>query len=201
MFVAVVRDQMMFAIDKQAPQISTEFFESSASSPPQVGPDASARTHWQYNCQTEADYEIISKNRTSSGWNVELKITAIKLKLTMPIVIYLPRDALDGLKSHESGHVEICRRIYERAQSIAGLEARRVMRTYQGNGRNVEEACEDAVRVANIELVEAYGERTLEVVNNISVIYDFLETSSTVQPGHSVDEAFRRYKNGGSRRL
>jgi hypothetical protein len=201
MLFAVAHDALTIVIEKQAPQLSSVFFDSSASSPPQVGPDASARTHWQFNCQTEADYQIISKHRTSSGWNVELKITAIKLKLTMPIVIYLPRDASDGLKSHESGHVEICRRIYERAQSIAGLEARRVLRTFQGNGRDIKEACDDAIRVANIELIEAYGEHSVEVVNNVSVIYDFLETSPTVQPGHSVDEAFRRHRRGGSRRL
>lgn len=201
MLILVVCDHMRIQVEKQPPTIKTILFEQGEAPPPEVGPDAYARTHWQFNCQLEADYKIIEKHETSSGWFVELRLTAVKLKLTMPIVIYLPENASDRVKLHEQGHVEICKRIYAQAPTLAGLEARGIMKTFQGHGVRVEEACEDAIRVANLQLVEAYGNRTLEVVNCVSTIYDFLETSRTADSEKSVDEAFHNFSAGGPRRL
>jgi hypothetical protein len=183
-------------IAKHPPTVETKEFDARVT-PPQVGPDATARTHWQFECDADTDYAIEEQHHTEQKWSARIRIRSVKLGLSLPITIYLPSNASPQLKAHEEGHVEICRRIYADAGEIARQSTLPILsKTYEGDGLTLEEACAQASKVAVIELTETYGKNTTEVVNHVSTIYDFLQGNEKYTASASVDEAMKNTRIG-----
>lgn len=171
--------------------------------PQQLRSSHGALTSWKFDCVTSLKYSFEEKVQMSpKKWQVRIKITGAKLKLSLPINTYLPKDPTPHIVRHEEGHVTICRRIYADSAMYAKKAAEATFkRTYTGEGSTFEQACQHAAGIAANEIREEYKVNTSEKVSSISEIYDFLQSDKKVDPGKSVDEAFSLVAKGKSRRL
>lgn len=134
-----------------------------------------AHTDWVFACESDLGFHIESKDVSPGYAKVDLKITQVNLKLSLPIVVWIEKDARPYVVSHEDGHVEICKRIYDNAEKAARLSADGVLgRTFMGQGDTLDQACKQALNLAVAELHESYHKQTLESANRISEAYDHL---------------------------
>ena len=110
--------------------------------------------------------------------DVSVKITAVKAKLSLPIVVYAASTVSKRSLAHEYGHVTICTNRYSKAESIAEQAAHQVLgRVFEGKGNDFDSACRSAVERAVEEMSSAYRADTVDFVNAASVVYDRLEAT------------------------
>lgn len=134
-----------------------------------------AHTDWVFACESDLGFHIESKDVSPGYAKVDIKITRVNLALSLPMVIWMEKDARPYVVSHEEGHVEICKRIFDDAENAARLCADRVIgKTFMGQGDTLDQACKQALDLAVQELHESYHKETLEKANRISEAYDHL---------------------------
>ncbi|MBU6451401.1 MAG: hypothetical protein KGS72_06465 [Cyanobacteria bacterium REEB67] len=163
-------------IDLQPPVVT----EKKTEHPPFLGPgkqsiwqDVEAYTEWLYSCRTIFETETVHSDDTSGGATVGLKVKGVTIKLSLPISVYLPAKARPELKEHEDGHVLICSLVYRnayRAAREAGLLI--VGKTYEGMGKNLDEARAVALSQPEKIIAAAYQEAVADVCGQASEKYD-----------------------------
>lgn len=160
-----------------------------------IKPDEEAVTQWKFGCKNDFDFQIVEKTQLSDEFMVTVKINAIKTTLTAPITVYLPKAASDETKKHEEAHVEICKRVYSRAQEVAREAALEMIdRNFQASGKTIEDAVRNAISIANSEVSDAYHLNTGEEVRRVSEILDSLDEHNHDLPlPQLVDQAFGHY--------
>ncbi|PWU00126.1 MAG: hypothetical protein C5B53_04465 [Candidatus Melainabacteria bacterium] len=153
-------------------------------------------TDWFFHCYTNFAYTLTDEQKSGTGTTVRITITKVNIKITLPIVMWIPKNAAQKVIDHEKGHVRICTRIYENAESAARDAATRVVGSnFQGQGDTVEAAYVEAVNKAAEEVCTTYRKNTADKADGVSKIYDDLTAGSTtlMSVDRSIDEAFNRF--------
>lgn len=157
---------------------------------------------WAFKCATEMSYSYIWKEKAGKRWTVCIRIDSANVRLSLPIEVFLPVDPPLRIEHHSKGHVLICERVYQDAESYARSSLNSVFRrTYIGEGETVDEAGANAVALATSEFAEMYKEQTQSKAQDISDLYDFLDVKQTDSYKASVERAFQTLKSGQVRRL
>jgi hypothetical protein len=138
-----------------------------------------AYTKWFFQFYPQLSYDITENKKERDTFSVQVKITAVKAKISLPIYVYLSPLADKRTVAHEFGHVEIAQNAY----NFAEKEARRcalsvVGKTYAGEGRDLETATGVACGHAIVELSHCYQAATVDQVNLVSKCYDTIETEN-----------------------
>lgn len=203
MISSILHDYERVHIQKRLPLVQMSFFKRLPGFKQDIQkPDEDASSEWDFECASEMDYSLFEKQKSGNHWLVRLRIDAVRVRLALPVKVALPETASNHLKAHEDGHVEICKKVYEDADRHVRLAVQDIMqRTYAGQGETLDEASQSAVAVATRELADLYRRQTLDVVNDVSEIYDFLQRKPDSEPEKSVVEAFKRYEEGKPRRV
>lgn len=153
-----------------------------------------ALTKWFFHCKNQfwCDSKVLE---SSENVLVQLKITKVKITISLPIETFLPANASDDLKRHESGHVSICTQVYKNAENAAGKSARSVVgKTFLGEGTDFADARQDALNNAAKSLCSSYRSSTAEVVDRVSMIYDGLTRHhAKITPELALKKSFATY--------
>jgi hypothetical protein len=156
-----------------------------------------AHTDWFFHCQPKFDYVLSSIEQSEShSFAVQLVIKKVEMKLTLPIKVFATSDAMDYVIEHENGHVKICNDVYDGAEVIAQTAAGEVIgETFSGTGASKEEAQQKALDEAAKKICSAYRAQTVDHVNRVSSIYDWMsKTSPQVSIPNRIKAAFERDK-------
>lgn len=157
---------------------------------------------WTFKCATEMGYTYVWKEKTGDRWSVCIRIDSAHVRLSLPIIVYLPINPPSRLEQHSKGHVLVCEQVYEDAESYARTALYSVFRrTYTGEGETVDEAGAKAVALATSEFATMYEEQTQAKAQDISDLYDFLEVKQADPYKVSVQRAFETLKKSQGRRL
>lgn len=192
---------LLVDIDQKEPTIKTKFLKQNELLS-ELGPDTKARCDYKFVLETFMDYDILEKAEENGKCLVRLKISTVHARLSLPIEIYYPPSPDEKTKAHEMGHAAICKRVYETAPAVLKVAAKSPLeRIYTGQGKNKDEAIGEAVQIAVNELGEEYTFNTSDVTRDIFEIYDFLELSENANSKDSVEESFKRFERGKSRRI
>lgn len=196
-----LRSHLLVDIDQKEPTIQTKFLKQNELAT-EFGPDIKARCDYKFVLETFMDYDILEKAEENGKCLVRLKISTVHARLSLPIEIYYPPSPDEKTKAHEMGHAAICKRVYESAPSVLKEAAKSPLeRIYTGQGKNEGEAIGEAIQIAVNELGEEYTFNTSDVAKDIFEIYDFLELSENSNSNDSVEESFKRFERGKSRRI
>jgi hypothetical protein len=161
-------------VDKEAPQVEVKILSADQSR---------ARAKSKGEAVQNVDTEDVGHDDTSGASTVALKVNGIKFKLALPITIYLPANAKAELKEHEDGHVQICSIIYGRADSAALEAGRQVLgRTFNGMGKNLDEARHMALGQAQHVVAQCYHEGTANLADQASQKYEMLCLQYAAEP-------------------
>lgn len=187
-------------IERQKPQIHTTYFdpknfEGNASHPP-LEPNEQALTEWEFGCQTNFDFDILEESRMSTGKHfVRLNIKNVKMILSAPIRIWLPKNPAPDVVAHEKGHQDICTRIYSESDEIARKAAQSVVgKTFEAEAQTREEACKKALIQAQEAVCAIYHQDVSDYAGCISEIYDSLDETEKGEAQELVRKAFNNYK-------
>lgn len=196
-----LRTHMLVDIVQIEPSIQTKYLKQNELAS-ELGPDKKARCDFKFVLESFMDYDILEKAEENGKCLIRIKISTVHARLSLPIEIYYPPSPDEKTKAHEMGHAAICKRVYLNAP-IALKEAAKTPldRIYTGQGKNQEEAIGEAIQIAINELGEEYTFNTSEVTKDIFEIYDFLELSENANSKDSVEESFKRFEQGKSRRI
>lgn len=181
-------------VEREEPSIARRIVEPEAARAGNLR-DMNAETQWDFHCVPEFKYEVTADRPGPKGRTVVIQITQVKAKLSLPITIWLPKDASAQLVQHEDGHVKICTDVYARAEDVIREAAKPLLKTvYQGEGKDAESACRVAIDEAGQALGSEYRRGTVDVVNRVSNTYDQFANSSegTMSSDELVKEAFAR---------
>lgn len=161
--------------------------------------DEGAVTIWQFGCKADFDFDILEKTFLSNNdYIVSLRINRCRVTLTAPVTVYLPKDASRALVAHEMGHVDICKRVYDRVDNDAlALAEGCVGKTYQASGSTVEKACQKAIEDASRSIYDGYHQKASLAVNEVSELYDELDRKEPGSVKSLVDKAFARHVRQG----
>lgn len=145
-----------------------------------------ARTDWKFSFRPEFEFDLIGNEKREKEYWAKIKVKTCKANIDLDVVSYVhekvPRDVLD----HEKGHVEICRRYYERAEDAAFAAAESVIgKEFEGCGHTEKVAITQALNQAGTASGLIYREKTVDQVNSVSYHYD------------SIVREHRRDKNEG----
>ncbi|MBX9692774.1 MAG: hypothetical protein K2Z81_10345 [Cyanobacteria bacterium] len=186
------------SISSQPADVKLTYFDPNHP-PKAVGQDCRGITHWSFICPSQLSYQIVDEVSDPNGSFVRIKITGIKVDLALNIMKWLPEKASVDLEKHESGHADICLRVYEEAKSEARLGAKQIIgKVYSGNSTDTEAACQAAGDIAIKEFTEFYEEAIANKAQGISEIYDILSKKKHAQET-LLDEAFKIYEEGKPR--
>lgn len=168
----------------------------------EFGPDTKARCDYKFILESVMDYDVIEDVEENDKSLVRIKISTVHARLSLPIEIFYPPSPDEKTRAHEMGHATICKRVYASASNAIKEAAKPLFeRIYTGQGRNKDEACDEALQIALNELGSEYNINTADVTKDIFEIYDFLETNENSNSSESVEESFRRFEHGKTRRI
>lgn len=188
-------------VSKAEPTVATKYVKQTDLLT-EFGPDTKARCDYKFILESVMDYDIIENVEENSKFLVRLKISTVHARLSLPIEILYPPAPDERTKAHEMGHATICKRVYSSAQGAIKDAAKLLLeRVYTGQGASKEEACDEALQIALNELGSEYNINTSDVTRDIFEIYDFLETDEHSNSNESVEESFRRFEHGKTRRI
>jgi hypothetical protein len=133
----------------------------------------SGLTMWYFKCSNRFAGEFTANTDAAQIVHASLHVTGVTSHIGLDINVYVDDRASAALKTHESGHCQICCDVYRVADRIMNDAALSVAgKTFQGSGLSVRQAGEAAVQAANEAICEVYRQRTVAVVNKVSASYD-----------------------------
>jgi hypothetical protein len=140
-----------------------------------------AFTVWSFHCTPGFEYDIVDKKVAQEFQKVSLKITKAEVKISLSITITLPEHAGKRVIEHEEGHVKICASAYATAGKKAEDAAGAVIgRTFQGQGADLDLACQSALQKAASQLSASYRKGTVDYVNAVSHLYDKIDAKKAL---------------------
>jgi len=184
-------------IEKAPMSLSTKYIEDETDPSKAIHPDNEAETKWSLGCKTDVTFDITEKDLIDPDYVVTIKPKTLKVSLDAPVTIFRSKNASKEIIDHENAHVQICERVYAKAEKVAEQAAVKVLgRTFQASGKTAEEACAKAVETISSEIGEEYHLRTVEEINRVSEVLDDLEKEMPGNPTHQelVDLAFTKYR-------
>ena len=152
-----------------------------------------AQTDWIFSIKPELDFSIKKEKQEHDGYHIWIEITAVKLKLALPIKTSVSDKAPKYVLDHENGHVEICRRIYANARehalkAIASVSGKQ----FEGFGADRKLALANALQIAGQEIAAPYRTSTAGLAERVSSNYDQLceKEERRNQVEKTVEDAF-----------
>ncbi|MDX2106547.1 MAG: hypothetical protein SFY67_09100 [Candidatus Melainabacteria bacterium] len=199
-FLLVACSASDVSVERKKPDIQTVFFDpenfEGTANHPELEPNEQALTEWEFGCQTNFDFDIMEESRMSTGkYFVRLKIKNVKMILSAPIKIWLPKNAAPDVVAHEKGHQDICVRAYAESDEVARRAARSVVeKSFEAEGDSREEACKKALFQAQGAVCAIYHQDVSDYASCISEIYDSIDSTEKGDSKDFVERAFRNYK-------
>lgn len=157
-----------------------------------------AATRWHFGIVPEFGFEIVEKGKKDNFQLVKVKITSVHLKISLPIKVLLSDKAEKVVEEHEKGHVEICKKYYEKAESEARRAAESVLgKTFEGMAPDEKAAMSQALITAGNEVGSSYN-RLVAVVNMVSEQYDkvMLKSQNKKPIKQAIEEAISAVQAG-----
>ena len=170
------KSAMKVNLTKQPLKVETCFFEDR----PELESrrkdlDYAAFTEWFLHCNANVHTKVLEEDSTPGASSVSLMIESIDLVLSCPIQICRSRKASPLLIQHENGHVEICRRIYEKADVDVGNYSRSLIgKKIYGMGGTLSEAKESALSRVYQAIAEIYRRKVIWLCNKCNENFDDL---------------------------
>lgn len=116
--------------------------------------------------------------------------------------MWMPDNPPEGLRQHEDGHAEICRRVYADAEESAKKIAQSMIgKEYSGTGSSIVEASKFASGIAVVDYSNEFEAEVAKKCQDISEIYDYLASYTSTDKAKLVDEAFSVYERGKPRQI
>lgn len=159
-------------------------------------PQGTARTRWLYKCHPELSYDIESEKTEGKLEFTTVRITKADINVSLLVTVL---QAYSGpLHSHENGHLEICQRIYNNAESAAQDSCEHVLgKSFKGSGETRAKALEAALQQARDEVCIDYAGKTSHYADVVSGKYDELtgRGRNELDPSQAVGEAFKQIES------
>lgn len=148
---------------------SVEYVYYEGAKPEKIGIGMKGLTEpsWKFNCRvnwvhydSEGSYKFVIKSATCD--------------ISLPIVITLPKDPSDSLKSHEQGHLHINEYFYKQYSddAIKKAAASIIGKEYVIPASSYDEAKKLIVPMTVKEVAELYRSRTSTPAQKANVLYD-----------------------------
>lgn len=166
------------SINNQPIAVQRRYFEDGI---PRKHKDKTPRTNWQFRCRPQISYDVVAHKTSVDGktQSISVKITAIRLDLSVPIVMWISRNEEKSTVEHEFGHVKICSDVYADAQPKMRDYAKTfVGKTYSGSGPTPDDACADALKQPFAEMSAHFTTITNNKAKRISEFYDHLDATT-----------------------
>ncbi|MBZ0184823.1 MAG: hypothetical protein K8F91_01135 [Candidatus Obscuribacterales bacterium] len=164
-------------VDKRPPHVSKKWFDPG--NPPNPGPDLKSgekgATRYHYNLSVNFDLDMVSKEKTESGYKVKIRPKDIRVTLTLPIIMWLPQNTTRKMLAHEEGHVRICEFIYYDAEKLVRFHAESMASShFAGEGKTEAESVKVAYRRAAEDLNQIYRRYVFDYSRCVGEEYDRL---------------------------
>lgn len=170
--------------------------------PPAVSKTFHGVTKWKFECTCEVRYKVLEQFDDPGGCFVRIRVTGIDVGLALPITMWMPDDPPEGLRQHEDGHAEICRRVYADAEKSARKIAESMIgKEYSGTGATIVDASKFASGIAVVDYANEFEAEVAKKCQDISEIYDYLASYTSTDKAKLVDEAFSVYERGKPRQV
>jgi hypothetical protein len=130
-----------------------------------------AYTYWTFMCRPEFHLKPLPELWKPGLYVYE--VTAVSMKLALPLRSWLPYGVQDKLRVHEEGHIKMCQEIYKNADKMARQCASEMMgRHIQVQARDSETALQGAYTEATRTLDADYRNKIDSIADGTGVIYD-----------------------------
>jgi len=130
-----------------------------------------AYTYWTFMCRPVFQLKVLPELSKPHFWVFE--VTAVSIKVALPLRTWLPFGCKDKLRAHEAGHIKMCEELYKNADTVARQCATEMMgRHIQSAADNEESARESAITEATRTLDSEYREKMSSAADGAGVIYD-----------------------------
>lgn len=162
-------------ITKAPPQIKTKIFDKGMRPPEARNEEHNdcANTNWRYGFTPELAFTLNSRKRVVEGEQVSIKITKVKIGLTLEITMWLPEKASQDVIEHEKGHAAICLDNYKQAEKLASEVAMPfVNKEIVAVGPDFQTTLKELRTQVTQEMGRKYREETVDKANITSGLYD-----------------------------
>jgi len=117
--------------------------------------------------------EVISRKRLPDGEQVTLKLSKIKIALSLEITMWLPENASKDAIEHEKGHASICLDNYRHAEKLAKeLATPFVEKQIVARGPDRRTTVREVLMQVRQEIGRKYREETVDKANITSGLFD-----------------------------
>jgi hypothetical protein len=153
-----------------------------------------AYTYWTFMCRADFQIKPLPELTKPGLWFFE--VTAVSMKLALPLRTWLPFDVKDKLRAHEAGHIAMCQQIYSQAEPVARECAKAMI------GRHIEVSAMDAQTALAGAYTEAtrtldanYRDKMAAISDGSGVIYDRITDHgmNEVPEAKAIKESFEEY--------
>ena len=182
------------SVRKSEPVIQKLAYDKDNRPPKEVGkhPSVEANTHWDFRITPEVTVEKKELEPNAQGFHVTVLVKSISVELALPIEMWVPEGVSERVIAHEEGHIRICKHFYSDAHNVARECANSTIgHTYDGVGKDENEAIQRAIELATGELCTCYQRKVIEPTNRASATYDRLTShgQNSMPIGEAVDKA------------
>ncbi|CAN5310084.1 hypothetical protein BH10CYA1_BH10CYA1_60740 [soil metagenome] len=154
-----------------------------------------AYTYWTFMCRPNFELKPLPELSKNGVWAFE--VTAVSMKLALPLRTWLPFGCKDKLRAHEAGHIKMCEEIYKNAETVARQCATEMMgRHIQVSGHNNAKSAEEGAFTEATRTLDAnYRVKMDAVADGAGVIYDRITNHgmNEVPEEKAIKEAFEEY--------
>ncbi len=187
------------SVHKSDPLIQRHAYDKDNRPPEEVGkhPSVEANTHWDYRIIPEVTVERKKLEPNMQGFQATVLVKRVVVELALPIEMWVPEGVSERVLAHEEGHIRICKHFYSDAENVARECANSTIgHTYEGVGKDENEAIQRAIELATGELCTCYQRKIIEPTNRASATYDRLtshgQNSTPIGEavGKAIDSAF-----------
>ncbi|HEY9787252.1 MAG TPA: hypothetical protein V6D17_17815 [Candidatus Obscuribacterales bacterium] len=152
-----------------------------------------ASTEWRFTLEPELGFDVVKSAHSGNYHVVSIKVKEARLKIGLPITMFITRKAPKLVSDHEYGHVEICRRFYLHAQNDARKAGQSVVgKTFSGSGDSHREALARALMDAGAAVGKEYNILVADPSMRVSDAYDRIcaQLQCKLEVAQAIDKAF-----------
>ncbi len=153
-----------------------------------------AYTYWTFMCRPEFHFKPLPELGKPGLYVYE--VTAVSMKLALPLRTWLPYGVQNKLRLHEEGHIKMCEEIYKKADSLARQCASEMMgRHIQVQSTDAKTALEGAYTEATRTLDADYRNKINSIADGAGVIYDRITNHgmNDVIEAKAIKDSFEEY--------
>lgn len=163
-------------VNKAAPAIARKTFDPDKLPDPKPPLKHDEVAACEYVFRIEMDLQPIPgtpQPAPGGGVKASVRLNQVRVRLSMPTTIWLPKGATEHVKEHEEGHLRIAQTFYKDADKKAReLATAMIGKAYEGEGANANAAYGAALQKAAQELNDKYIEAIKTPCDEVEAIYD-----------------------------